>query len=30
MGGDGARIKDWLKARGASPVFYRHNFLVLG
>ena len=25
---DGARGKDWLRARGASPVSYRHNFLV--
>ena len=28
MGEDGARGKDWLRARGASPVSYRHNFLV--
>ena len=27
MGEDGARGKDWLRAR-ASPVSYRHNFLV--
>ena len=27
MVGDGAMGKDWLKARGASPVSYRHNFL---
>ena len=29
MGEDGARDKDWLRARGASPVSYRHNFLVV-
>ena len=29
MGGDGARDKDWLREGGASPVSYRHNFLVL-
>ena len=29
MGEDGARGKGWLRARGASPVSYRHNFLVL-
>ena len=28
MGEDGARGKDWHRARGASPVSYRHNFLV--
>ena len=28
MGEDGARGKDWLKGTGASPVSYRHNFLV--
>ena len=28
MGEDGARGKDWLRAQGASPVSYRHNFLV--
>ena len=28
MGGAGPRDKDWLRARGASPVSYRHNFLV--
>ena len=28
MNEDGARGKDWLRARGASPVSYRHNFLV--
>ena len=27
MGGDGARGKDWLRARGASPVSYGHNFI---
>ena len=29
MGEDGARGKDWLRARGASLVSYRHNFLVI-
>ena len=29
IGEDGARGKDWLRARGASPVSYRHNFVVL-
>ena len=29
MGEDGARDKDWLRARGASPVSYRHNFLIV-
>ena len=28
MGENGARGKDWVRARGASPVSYRHNFLV--
>ena len=28
MSEDGARGKDWLRALGASPVSYRHNFLV--
>ena len=33
MGEDGARGKDWLRARGhhlclIAPVSYRHNFLV--
>ena len=30
MGEDGARGKDRLRAWGASPVSYRHNFLVFG
>ena len=29
MGGDGARGRDWRRAHWASPVPYRHNFLVL-
>ena len=29
MGEDGARGQDWRRARGASPVSDRHNFLVL-
>ena len=28
MGEDGARGKDWSLGTGASPVSYRHNFLV--
>ena len=28
MYGDGERGRDWLRAQGASPVSYRHNFLV--
>ena len=27
--GQGLRVKDWLRVRGASPVSYRHNFLVI-
>ena len=30
MGGDGERGKAWLRARGASSVSYRNNFLFFG